>query len=124
MQLLTAQNGARTDLAENDFFSQNEQESRTFYNELDQQLSIRTLSPELLEANRIIAYRDKRIEELEGLLNENHTSTGGQLLLRKTMAKDIYDFISSAAEETIPDFILEHDGKEVIAVHHISGTKN
>ena len=43
-----------------------------------------------------------------------------QLLLRKTLAEDIDNFISSAAEEgeeTIPDFILEHHGQEVIAVH-------
>ena len=77
MQLLVAQdeNGrdcARTDLAENASISEKEQESKSFHNELNQQLSSRTLSPELLEANKIIADRDKEIEELKILLNENH----------------------------------------------------
>jgi hypothetical protein len=76
LQLLAAQNGARTNLAEDDFFSQNEEESSTFHIHLNQRLSTRTLSPDLLEVSKIIADKDKRIEELERLLNENHqTST-------------------------------------------------
>ena len=110
LQLLAAQNGARTNLAEDDFFSQNEEESSTFHNQLNQRLSTRTLSPDLLEVSKIIADKDKRIEELERLLNENHqTSTTGQLLLRNILAKDIYNFIRSSAE-AIVDFILEYDG--------------
>ena len=48
------------------FVVQKEEESRTpFHEELDQQLSGRTLSPELLEANKIIANRDRDIEDLK-----------------------------------------------------------
>jgi len=82
--LLVAQseNGARINLAENDSFSLNEQESMSFNRELDQQLSTRTLSPELLEASRIIADKDNMIERLrkekELLKQHNPTSHQGQ----------------------------------------------
>ena len=58
-----------TNLTENDSDSQKEQESDAFHNELDQTISSRTFSPELLEANRII--KDQRIEELETQLHDN-----------------------------------------------------
>jgi hypothetical protein len=57
--------GARINLAENDSVNHNEQESRTFHNDLDQKLSARTLSPELLEANNMIAEKDRENEELK-----------------------------------------------------------
>jgi hypothetical protein len=56
---------ARTNLAENDSVIQNEQESKTFFNEIDQKLSARELSPELLEIHSINAEKDRKIEELE-----------------------------------------------------------
>jgi hypothetical protein len=62
LQLLAAQNGARTDLAENDSVSQKEQESRTFHDQLNQQLSTRTVSPELVEATKIIADKDRQLK--------------------------------------------------------------
>ena len=55
---------ARTNLAENDSISQKEQESTTFHNELDQKLSARVLSPELLESNNMIAEKREN-EELK-----------------------------------------------------------
>jgi hypothetical protein len=83
--LLVAQseNDARMNLAENDIFGLNEQESMSFNRELDQQLSTRTLSPELLEANKIIADKDNMIERLrneneELLKQHNPTSHQGQ----------------------------------------------
>ena len=60
-----------TNLTENDSDSQKEQESDTFRSELDQTLSSRTISPELLEANKIIKEKDQRIEELETQLHDN-----------------------------------------------------
>ena len=65
-------NGARINLAETDPDSQKEQESDTFLDELDHKLSSRTISPELLEANKIIADRDRRIEELESQLGNSN----------------------------------------------------
>jgi cupin superfamily acireductone dioxygenase involved in methionine salvage len=57
--------GARTNLAENDSVSQNEQESATFHNYMDQKLSERGLSPELLEANNMIEEKDREIKSLK-----------------------------------------------------------
>src|SRR5919198_1531173 len=56
LQVAQSENGARMNLAENASVSQNEEESRSFHNELNQQLLSRTLSPELIEANKIIAH--------------------------------------------------------------------
>lgn len=57
--------GAGTNLAENDPVSQNEQESRTFHNDLNQKLAARTLAPELLEAYKMNEEKNRRIEELQ-----------------------------------------------------------
>ena len=83
--LLVAQseNGARTNLAGDDSVSQKEEESSaSFHNELDQQLSNRTISPELLEANRIIADKDIIIERLrkenEELLEQHNPASHGK----------------------------------------------
>jgi hypothetical protein len=82
--LLVAQseNGARTNLAENSSVSQKEEESRSFLKELDQQLSNRTISPELLEANRIIVEKDIVIERLrkenEELLEQHNPASHGK----------------------------------------------
>ncbi|HEY6885758.1 MAG TPA: hypothetical protein VI278_17125 [Nitrososphaeraceae archaeon] len=89
--LLVAQteNGARTNLAEGDSVSQKEEEARTsFYKELDQQLSSRTVSPDLLEASKIIAEKDDIIEELrkeneELLKQQNPTSHGKSIDIQK-----------------------------------------
>jgi hypothetical protein len=68
--LLVAQteNGARTTMTKNDSINQKEEESNRFHKELDQELSGRTISPELLEANGITADKDRLIE---GLSKEN-----------------------------------------------------
>ena len=77
--LLVAQseNGARINLAEDDSVSQKEEEAKTsFHKELDQELSSRTISPELLEAGKIISDKDSIIEglrkEKEDLLKQHN----------------------------------------------------
>jgi hypothetical protein len=83
--LLVAQsdNGARTNLAEDVSVIQKEEESRSFHKELDQKLSSRTISPDLLEANKIIADKDSIIERLtkeneELVKQHNPTSSHGK----------------------------------------------
>jgi hypothetical protein len=51
MLLVASQNGARTNLAEDDSARQKEEETTSFNKELDQQLSSRTISPELSRQN-------------------------------------------------------------------------
>ena len=91
-----AENGARINLAENDSFSQKEQESSTFQNELNQQLSNRTISPELLEANKIIAEKDKTIEEKDSEIEELIKQVYGinnRLTMSNNFAKEIYNSV-------------------------------
>jgi hypothetical protein len=68
--------GARTDLAENASVSQNEQESATFHNDLNQKLAARTLSPELLEAYKMNEEKERKIEELQHQLERNTIERG------------------------------------------------
>jgi hypothetical protein len=103
------QDSARTNLAEIDLVNQKEGESRSFHNDLDQQLSSRTISPELLEANRIIADKDRKIEEL----NETRLQKSSSLFLPNNLTKLIRQFPTT-------DFILTHDGYEVTSVQPAS----
>jgi vacuolar-type H+-ATPase subunit I/STV1 len=134
LQVAQSENGARTNLAENVSISQNEEESRSFHNELNQQLSSRTLSPELLEANKIIADKDQRIEELkkdkEELLEkqqQQHHLTrinSALLFLPYKLAMEIYDNITEAAaaasaSTAIAGFDIEHDGEQVTAIYAV-----
>lgn len=119
---------ARINLAENDFLIQNEQESSTFHNELNQQLSARTPSPELLEATKIIADKDRKIEELkkdrEELLRENPVRyCDMMLLLPNNLAMEIYYSVRDNAVSSgiIMDFNLEHNGQEVTGVYQLKG---
>jgi hypothetical protein len=77
-----SQNGARTNLAENDSVSQKDGKSTSFHKEHGQQLSSRTIYPELLEANKIIAEKDGVIESLtkenEELLKQHNLSSHGK----------------------------------------------
>ena len=125
------QDSARFILAENASVSQNEQESSTFHKELDQQLSNRTLSPELLGANKIIADRDREIQELkkdrEELLKENPVRGNAipLLFLQNKLAMEIYDAIRddiSSSAGTITGFNLEHDGEEITAIYQVNRT--
>jgi hypothetical protein len=89
---------SRLVLAENVSIAQKEQESRTFLEEVDQQLSARTLSPELLEANKIISDRDKEIEELkrdrdEMLKEYPVTSNSALLFLPNNLAMEVYEAV-------------------------------
>jgi hypothetical protein len=114
MLVITAPGGNETSpnaqLNESSPVSQKEEESMSFSRELDQQLSSRTISPELLEANRIIAEKDWKIEELNRLLNESRRQTSSTtLLLPNNLTLLIRRFPST-------DFIIKHNGYEVISV--------
>jgi hypothetical protein len=127
--LLVAQNenGARINLAENDSNSQKEQESDTFHNELDHQLSSRIISPELLEANKI-KDKDQKIEELETQLHRNFNeysvcNNTTMLILSNSLAIEIYNAIRNAMSSgVVLQFKLEHDGQEVTAVYPVNET--
>ena len=127
------QDSAGLNPAENDFFSQNEKESRSFNNQLNEQLSGRTLSPELLEANKIIADKDKEIEELKKekeqlrLKEEQYPPKSNNdtlLFLPNKLAMEIFDNItavisSSGDAAAITGFNLEHDGQQVTSIYAV-----
>ena len=104
--------------AENNSFDQKEQESRAFHKEFDQALSTRTISPELLEAQKIISDKDEKIVELRKLLFEQQSDPSvvldNTLFMSHRFAKQIYNFITELKKAS--DFIIEHDGHEVTAV--------
>jgi hypothetical protein len=95
----------------------------TFHNELDYQLSSRTISPELFEANRIIATKDQRIRELEAELDnlkECPVDNITMLLLSHSLAMEIYNAIRNGmSSEVIIQFKLEHNGEEITAVYPV-----
>jgi hypothetical protein len=121
-------NGARINLAENDSDNQKEQESNTFHNELDHKLSSRTISPELLEANKIIKNKDQRIEELEMQLHNfseysvyNNNTT--MLILSNSLAIEIYNAVRNVMSSGVAlQFELEHNGQEITAVYTVNKT--
>jgi hypothetical protein len=120
----SSSSGARTNLAENDSFSQEEVESRKFQGELGQQLGERTPSPELIEATRIISARDQRIKELEDLTRANSNGQiNSELCLPAKLAQKIHDIIdiNTSAGMTETDFILRHDGSQIFAVESLNG---
>jgi hypothetical protein len=126
------EDSARINLAENASIAQKEEESRTyFHEELGQQLSDRTLSPELLEANKIISDKDREIEDLkkdrEEMLKEYPvTSASEMMFLPNNLAMEIYHAIrddlsssSSSSSASAAGFNLEHNGEEVTAVYRL-----
>ena len=116
--------GARTNLAENDSFGQEEEESRRFHAELAQQLGERTPSPELIEATKIISLKDQRIKELEDSINVNSDSQiNSELYLPAKVAQEIHDTIdiNTAVSMTETDFILRHDGSQIVEVESLNG---
>lgn len=126
--------GARTNLAGNSPISQKEEESRRFHAELEQELNGRGLSPDLIEASNALSDKDKEIEELRNLLQEEYSrgtkqkaENGSELLcLPYEMAQEIYDIVhsnNSLNESSLPPrtkLVLEHDGHQVIAVQSMS----
>jgi hypothetical protein len=117
-------NGARINLAENDSDSQKEQESDTFHSEVDRKLSSRTISPELLEANKIIAERDQKIEELQIKLHHNfnessvyNNNTTTMLILSNSLAMEIYNAIRNAISSLYQLSIYLYLSKLTISVH-------
>jgi hypothetical protein len=119
----TISNGSpfvRTDLAETDSFSQEEEESRRYHMELYQKLEERKPSPELLEAVRIIAEKDLRIKELESLIMQEDFSwkRDFELYLPYKLALEIYDIVNlnRSPERSEIYFILRHDGHYVTAI--------
>jgi hypothetical protein len=85
--------GARTDLAENNSISQNEQESLTFHNDLNQKLEARTPSPELVEAHKMNEEKERKIEELQQKL-ERITIEG-----RFKVYRGLVDYLLRAANK-------------------------
>src|SRR5215208_432079 len=71
MLLLVAQQntgegeGARINLAENDSYEQNKQESETFHNQLNQQLEARKPTQELYDVSKMLDDKDREIENLK-----------------------------------------------------------
>ena len=61
----TAQEGARTVLAENDLYEENKQESSTFLNQLNQQLEAREPTHELYDVSKMLDDKDREIERLK-----------------------------------------------------------
>jgi hypothetical protein len=121
-------NVARINLAENGSDSQKEQESDVFLSQLEHKLSSRTISAELLEANKIIKDKDRRIEELETQLHHNFNeysiyNNTTVLILSNGLAIEIYNAIRNViSSEVVLQFKLEHDGQEVTAVYPINKT--
>jgi hypothetical protein len=125
------EDSARLVLAENASVTQKEEESRTLHEEFDQGLSDRTLSPELLEANKIISDKDREIEDLkkdrEEMLKEYPvTSASDMMFLPNNLAMEIYHAIrddlsssSSSSSASAAGFNLEHNGEEVTAVYRL-----
>ncbi|HEU4824579.1 MAG TPA: hypothetical protein VFS97_14240 [Nitrososphaeraceae archaeon] len=115
---------ARTNLAENDSFSQEEEESRRFHAEFTQYLGGRVPSPELIEAVRLISLKDKRIKELEDLTGANsNEQINSELYLPAKIAQKIHDIIdiNRTVGITEIDFILRHDGSQILAVESLNG---
>ena len=122
--IISSQRGARTNLAENNSIDQEKEESRRFHEELNQELELRTPSPELLEAAKIISQRDQRIEELECTISQQNNSAkqiNPELYLPDKLAQEIHDIIGSRISEIEIDFILYHDGSNITAVENLSG---
>jgi archaellum component FlaC len=66
--LLLAENteqGARINLAEDDSYEQNKQESETFHNQLNQQLEAWEVSQELYDISKMLSDKDSEIERLK-----------------------------------------------------------
>jgi len=122
---ISSRDFARTNLAENDSVFRKEQESRRFHAELNEQLGSRVLSPELIEAQKIISEKDQRIEKLENMILQQGGSSqiGLQLYLSNILAQQIHEsvIINRSAGITETDFILRHDGNNVIGVESLSG---
>jgi hypothetical protein len=123
--VIGSQRGARSNLAEYDSVSEEEEESRRFHFELNQELERRAPSPELLEAAKIISQRDQRIEELECTISQQSNSIkqiNPELYLPHKLAQEIHDTISVNQSVRISeiDFILRHDGRNIIAVESLS----
>jgi hypothetical protein len=104
--------------AESSSFDQKEQGSRAFHEEFDQALSTRTISPELLEALKIIKEKDEKIDELRKLLSEQQSDPSVAMDNTLFMSHDFAEQIcSSIIKLKKPiDFLIEHDGQKVIAV--------
>jgi hypothetical protein len=61
----STEQGARINLAENDSYEQNKQESQTFLNQLNQQLEARQPTQELYDISKMLADKDSEIERLK-----------------------------------------------------------
>jgi hypothetical protein len=107
-----SENGARINLAENNSVSQKEEEPGTsFHKELDQQLSTRTISAELLEAHKIITDKDSIIERLrkenEELLKQHNTTShkGQSIAIQQQLESEL-----SKKDTIIKELKIQIDG--------------
>ena len=116
---------ARTDLAENCSVSQEQEESRRFHKEVNQELADRGLSPELLEASRIISEKDSKIKELEDLATQGSLDQlKSELYLPSNFVQEIYDLVRIHGSKWIlhTDFILHHDGRYITSIESLNST--
>jgi hypothetical protein len=83
-QSTTEGRGARTILAQNDSDEQNEQESQTFHNQLNQQLEARKPTQELYDVSKMLDDKDRIIESLK---QEREELQEKVMIKKETMAK-------------------------------------
>jgi hypothetical protein len=115
VQLMATQDGARTNLAEDDSNSQNETESRTSHNE--QKLSAK--APEMYDV-KLMEDKDKRIQELEELVKQGSWVSNNTIFLPSKFALQIYQATNMNRSLGIStEFDLEHDGNQVIKVKEV-----
>jgi hypothetical protein len=119
--------GVGINLTENGSVSQSEAESQDLHNKSSQQPSDRVSTQSMYDTTKIIADKDRRIEELESDLEEAVKQGGGcmnisaNIFLSSKFASEIYHAVSvNRSAGNISEFNLKHDGNEVIAVQEIS----
>jgi hypothetical protein len=126
--LLLAQNteegDARIALAENASDERNYQESQAFHNQLNQQLEAREPTQELYDISKMLADKDKEIEELQTELEEfvkqGESNNNKVVFLSSKFAIQIYDIVRINRTRGRPsDFNLEHDGHQITSVQEV-----
>jgi hypothetical protein len=127
MLLLVAQNteaeGARTVLAENDFYEQNKQESQTFHNQLNQQLEARKPTQEVYDISKMLADKDREIERLKEKREELQDSrTNGEIILSTDL---LIKMFSASREVGVKYFYLKAEDSIVTGYEtNIARSKN
>jgi hypothetical protein len=106
--LVTQQNtteggGARTSLAENDSYEQNNQESQTFHSQLNQQLEARQPTQELYDISKMFDEKDSEIERLKqervGLQVKMTKVVNGIIILSTDLLVKMFSELGKEEEE-------------------------